>query len=538
MIRCFLQQQLLRSDSLFQTWNYSARNPHRFRVSLFLPPIKSSSGGKSKERSLSFHITQNEKVAICRCFNFEYGWAGHVLADVDPAEDGVNKVNIPSQLSEERLRLKPLGDELIDYFAKRMISAETLHKNGVMMQMVDDKKVIAFTYRRNGELVKCKFRSITKKEFWQAKHGRSILYGLDDIKEGHDIVIVEGEIDKLSMDEAGILNCVSVPDGAPQKLSNARIPSEKQEANFKYLSDCNGHLDKASRIILATDADKPGQALAEELSRRLGKERCWVVKWPKKDELSCYKDANEVLVYLGAEALRRIVETAELYQVLEHVGPKQLSEEMLRLEPLGDELTDYFAKRMISAETLHKNDVMQLVDDKNVIAYTYRRNGELVGCKFQRITNRKFWQAKHGKRILYGLDDIKEGNDIVIVETEIDKLSMEEAGILNCVSLPECAPQKVSTVRIPSKKQEARFKYLTDCNGHLDKASRIILATNGDGPGQALAEVLGKERCWIVTWPKKDELSCYKDANEVLVHLGAEALRRIVETAELYQVKN
>ena len=31
--------------------------------------------------------------------------------------------------------------------------------------------------------------------------------------------------------------------------------------------------EQATRIILATDADGPGQALAEELARRLGRER-------------------------------------------------------------------------------------------------------------------------------------------------------------------------------------------------------------------------------------------------------------------------
>lgn len=34
---------------------------------------------------------------------------------------------------------------------------------------------------------------------------------------------------------------------------------------------CNHY--QASRIILATDGDIPGQALAEELARRLGRER-------------------------------------------------------------------------------------------------------------------------------------------------------------------------------------------------------------------------------------------------------------------------
>jgi hypothetical protein len=38
---------------------------------------------------------------------------------------------------------------------------------------------------------------------------------------------VEGEIDKLSMDEAGYRNCVSVPDGAPPKVSG-KIPDKEQ----------------------------------------------------------------------------------------------------------------------------------------------------------------------------------------------------------------------------------------------------------------------------------------------------------------------
>lgn len=74
-------------------------------------------------------------------------------------------------------------------------------------------------------------------------------------------------------------------------------------------------MDKASRIILATDGDSPGQALAEELARRLGKERCWRVSWPKKEDSSCFKDANEVLKNLGADALREVIENAELYEV-------------------------------------------------------------------------------------------------------------------------------------------------------------------------------------------------------------------------------
>jgi hypothetical protein len=37
---------------------------------------------------------------------------------------------------------------------------------------------------------------------------------------------------------------------------------------------------QAVRIVIATDNDAPGDALAEELARRLGRERCWRVRWP------------------------------------------------------------------------------------------------------------------------------------------------------------------------------------------------------------------------------------------------------------------
>lgn len=39
---------------------------------------------------------------------------------------------------------------------------------------------------------------------------------------------VEGEMDKLAMEEAGFRNCVSVPDGAPASVSKKDLPPEDQ----------------------------------------------------------------------------------------------------------------------------------------------------------------------------------------------------------------------------------------------------------------------------------------------------------------------
>ncbi|XP_058197009.1 primase homolog protein-like isoform X2 [Rhododendron vialii] len=287
--------------------NCDSYEPGQYEV-LVCPKCK---GGQSLDRGLSFHISENGDFATWKCSFVECGWAGQVLAE-DIASCNRVKVNCTGLMTMESLRLVPVGEKLISYFAERKISEDVLQRNAVM-QISGNQNAIAFTYRRNEVLVTCKYRSLDKK-FWQEKCKERIFYGLDDIKGADEIIIVEGEIDKLSMEESGFLNCVSVPDGAPVKVS-AKLPLLEKDSRFQYLWNCKEHLDKASRIILATDGDPPGNALAEELAHRLGRERCWRVRWPKKGGFSCYKDANEVLMNLGSAALRDVVHSAELYSM-------------------------------------------------------------------------------------------------------------------------------------------------------------------------------------------------------------------------------
>ncbi|XP_024455895.1 primase homolog protein isoform X2 [Populus trichocarpa] len=245
-------------------------------------------GGKTMERSLSFNITQDVDVAMWRCFGTSCGWTGQAFADSRMPIAGVNKifkVKSSKQVTPENVVLEPLGD----------------------------KYIIAFTYRQNGAIVGCKYRTMEKR-FWQEKDTRKWLYGLDDINEATEIIIVEGEIDKLSVEEAGFRNCVSVPGGAPQIVSAKDLPSIQKDRAYQYLWNSKEYLDKLSRIVLATDGDTSGRSLAEELARRLGKERCWVVRWPEKDDSRCFKDANEVLKCLGPAALKGVIQTAEKYE--------------------------------------------------------------------------------------------------------------------------------------------------------------------------------------------------------------------------------
>ncbi|KAM1213090.1 hypothetical protein PS2_004548 [Malus domestica] len=272
-------------------------------------------GGDSEEKSLSMDISENWDRAIWCCFRGKCGWTGSTRAFVGnrlPPE--TSKLKKKREITEESLGLEPLCEEIIDYFSERMISRGTLMRNAVMQKSTGDQIAIAFPYRRDGKLVSCKYRDIDKK-FWQEKDTEKIFYGLDDIKGTNDIIIVEGEIDKLAMEEAGFRNCVSVPDGAPPKVSSKELPPEEKDTKYQYLWNCKEYLKKASRIVLATDGDGPGQALAEELARRLGRERCWRVKWPKKNDKENFKDANEVLMYLGSDVLKGVIEDAELFPI-------------------------------------------------------------------------------------------------------------------------------------------------------------------------------------------------------------------------------
>lgn len=156
----------------------------------------------------------------------------------------------------------------------------------------------------------------------QVKGAERVLYGYNHIRpEDEMLIIVEGEMDKLSLNEVGYWNVVSVPDGA--NLPKARTP--RGGASLASASGLGSGASAGSRsspgfgggaedgdadtgggggsrrdllgdvlfpsvelmkgkfkIILATDNDKPGRELAEELARRLGKDRCWFVQWPGK----------------------------------------------------------------------------------------------------------------------------------------------------------------------------------------------------------------------------------------------------------------
>ena len=115
----------------------------------------------------------------------------------------------------------------LEWLERRGIGKETAERNHVTVrktwfpQTKDERLAFCFPYYRDGEIVNVKYRGKDddgNKVFKQEKGAEKILCGLDNLTDEDDtLIIVEGEIDLLSLNEIGYWNVLSVPDGAPAK---------------------------------------------------------------------------------------------------------------------------------------------------------------------------------------------------------------------------------------------------------------------------------------------------------------------------------
>lgn len=203
-------------------------------------------------------------------------------------------------------RIQVPADNVIQYFVKRNISAGTIRHFNIteavewMPKAQKEIPVICFNYYRSGELINIKFRG-KDKDFKLSKNAEQIFYNLDAIENENEIIIVEGEVDAMSCHEAGIRNVISVPNGTP--------PANSQ-LNLEYLNNCWKLFEGKTKIIIATDNDTPGKALRDELARRLGYDRCYMIDYPK----DC-KDANEILIHHGKQGLLHIISEARKWPI-------------------------------------------------------------------------------------------------------------------------------------------------------------------------------------------------------------------------------
>jgi twinkle protein len=158
-----------------------------------------------------------------------------------------------------------------------------------------------FPYLNKGQEYAAKIRATGSKGF--SSHGApASLWNLQNVEPGDWLIICEGELDAATLVEAGYNGATSIPLGAVLRVADDSRINPEEDGKFRFVWDAKDKIDAASRIVICCDADAPGQAAAEEIARRIGKDRVWVVDYPE----GC-KDANDVWLKHGQQGIDDLI---------------------------------------------------------------------------------------------------------------------------------------------------------------------------------------------------------------------------------------
>lgn len=247
-------------------------------------PVCSLDRKKTKVKCFSYNVLK----AVGHCSHCDVSLILHREIENKPKIKPIKTLSMPNSTQ--------VSDRVLSWLKSRGIGQKT----AIMMRLTDGiefmpqvgQKVntVQFNYFLDQQLVNKKFRDANK-NFKMVKDGAIIFYNIDAIKGQKEVVIVEGEMDCLSMIECGVMNCISVPNGAT-----------KGNNNMQYLDHAIDMFTHDMKFVLALDNDSAGIGLRDEFVRRLGAENCYTV-----DFKDC-KDANEYLVKYGSQALYEVVE--------------------------------------------------------------------------------------------------------------------------------------------------------------------------------------------------------------------------------------
>jgi twinkle protein len=263
---------------------------------------------KTRDRCLSVNVEKG----TWQCHHAHCGWTGGLGSK--PDDDW--RAPMPQRAPKTYQPPRPIAEQVapdrwqkvVSWFEGRAIPEAVLTDKQITTAVefcpVCDGNVghVLFPFYVDGKHINTKHRC-SQKHFRMEKGAQRVLYN-QDAATGDTLIIVEGEIDALSCHVAGFTDVVSVPDGAPA------LDAKNYSSKFEFLDAAADFLAAKKRIVLAVDADGPGQKLEEELARRIGPEKCSRVRW-----MDGVKDANECLIKFGADILGTYLANPEPFPV-------------------------------------------------------------------------------------------------------------------------------------------------------------------------------------------------------------------------------
>lgn len=205
--------------------------------------------------------------------------------------DPVYEIKTPEiQYKEVTTKIDKPNKAVGDFLKKRGFKEEIYRQFKDILGYYNN--AIAFLYKKDGEIVSIKYRSLTEKEFWKEKNTPPLLYNHDMCKGKEDLFIVEGELDVIAAFHYGIY-AVSVPLGA----------SDTSWINYNW-----DYINSFKRIFFMFDNDEAGQKNVYAIAKRIGEHKCYNVLLPYKDMNECLinnvKENDIIQVILDAEEFK------------------------------------------------------------------------------------------------------------------------------------------------------------------------------------------------------------------------------------------
>lgn len=200
-----------------------------------------------------------------------------------------------------------------DWLDARGIDPTLAQKFGLSTVQQGGRNWLAVPYLERGQLVNHKYRVTSEKHAYRMDDDAPLTLWnhdvlLDASLVNQPLIITEGEWDALTILSAGKCRVVSIPNGAPQRTSDDEQLTEGKR--YQWFWRCEALLSKVGKVILCVDADEAGQALASDLCRLFGPERCMFVTYPE----AC-KDAGDVALMGGSDMLVRMLDAAKPYPI-------------------------------------------------------------------------------------------------------------------------------------------------------------------------------------------------------------------------------
>ena len=224
-------------------------------------------------------------------------------------------VKSPSAIGQ-KVSLSDYPSDIMAYLSKRGLRADIMHLLGVGHARIyfngdpnqgiaaGEKTCLAFRFLQDGILRNIQYKSLDKD--FKMEAGCQILpWNIDDAKDAEVVYLTEGMMDAAVLVQCGYAGVVSLPNGAGTDMS----------CFDKYRKD---YFDD-KRIVYAGDTDEVGIKKRIEVSRYFAASDFYYVEWAVSTNAPV-KDANDVLMNEGEEAVRRCVESAKPMPIVDVSG--------------------------------------------------------------------------------------------------------------------------------------------------------------------------------------------------------------------------